>query len=82
VYCRVWGIDSVALDWPWLNSYLDRVWGLHRQATPAQIRGALGFVPAIRWDRRGQWIEIYLPETALARAPSLIAPASADLQHR
>jgi hypothetical protein len=79
VYCRVWALDGGALKWPWLQSYLDRVWGLHRQATAEQIRAALGFVPVVRWDRRGQWIEIYLPETALARASgpneSSVSPA-------
>jgi hypothetical protein len=70
VYCRVWALDGGALDIAWLRSYLDRVWGIHRQATPEQIREALGFVPVIRWDRRGQWIEIYFPESVLARLPS------------
>jgi 4-amino-4-deoxy-L-arabinose transferase-like glycosyltransferase len=67
VYCRVWALDGGALDFAWLRSYLDHYWGVHRQATPAQIRGALGFVPVIRWDRRGQWIEIYLPESVMAQ---------------
>jgi 4-amino-4-deoxy-L-arabinose transferase-like glycosyltransferase len=66
VYCRVWALDGGALNIAWLRNYLDRVWGIHRQATPEQIREALGFVPVIRWDRRGQWIEIYLPETSFA----------------
>ena len=70
VYCRVWALDGGALDIAWLRSYLDRVWGIHRQATPEQIRRALGFVPVIRWDRRGQWIEIYFPESVLAKLPS------------
>lgn len=83
VYCRVWALDGGALDIAWLKNYLDRVWGIHRQATPDQIRGALGFVPVIRWERRGQWIEIYLPESAVAKAgsPSIFAAAT-DLQHR
>jgi hypothetical protein len=79
----VWALDGGALDIAWLRSYLDRVWGIHRQATPEEIRRALGFVPVIRWDRRGQWIEIYLPESVLALAdtPSILA-AAPDLQYR
>jgi hypothetical protein len=74
VYCRVWALDGGALDIAWLRSYLDRVWGIHRQGTPEQIRAALGFVPVIRWDRRGQWIEIYFPESVLAK--NTIAPTN------
>jgi hypothetical protein len=70
VYCRVWGIDSRVMDSTWLRSYLDKMWGINRQATAEQIRGALGFVPVIRWERRGQWIEIYLPESVMASLPS------------
>jgi hypothetical protein len=83
VYCRVWALDGGALDIAWLRSYLDRVWGIHRQATPEQIRSTLGFVPVIRWDRRGQWIEIYLPESKMVNVnPASIVAAAADLQHR
>jgi len=31
-------------------------------ATAEEIRATLGFVPVLRWDRGGQWIEIYLPQ--------------------
>ena len=30
--------------------------------TAEQIRASLGFVPLVTWTRRGQWIEIYVPE--------------------
>jgi 4-amino-4-deoxy-L-arabinose transferase-like glycosyltransferase len=30
-------------------------------ATTDEIRATLGFAPALRWTRGGQWIEIYLP---------------------
>jgi 4-amino-4-deoxy-L-arabinose transferase-like glycosyltransferase len=84
VYCRVWALDGGALDIAWLRNYLDRVWGVHRQATPEQIRGALGFVPVIRWDRRGQWIEIYLPESKMVKLPTQndVEPGENDLQAR
>lgn len=35
----------------------------HPQATEEEIRTGLGFVPLIRWTRRDQWIEIYVPGT-------------------
>jgi len=67
IYCRVWGIDTVPMQWGWLKDYLERNWGVNRQATPEQIRSTLGFVPIVRWDRHGQWIEIYVPETAITK---------------
>jgi hypothetical protein len=67
VYCRVWGLDDHFHPWPWLSRYLERVWGVSRQATAEQIRDALGFTPVIRWAKRGQWIEIYLPQSSFAR---------------
>lgn len=68
VYCRVWGIDNVVMEKiHWLRQYLQTNWGINRQATADQIHGALGFVPVIRWERRGQWIEIYFPESVMAR---------------
>ncbi len=67
VYCRVWGLDEHFHPWPWLSSYLERVWGVSRQATAEQIRDTLGFTPVIRWAKRGQWIEIYLPQSSFAR---------------
>lgn len=30
-------------------------------ATPDEIRATLGFVPILRWERGGQWIEVYVP---------------------
>jgi hypothetical protein len=30
-------------------------------ATSDEIRATLGFAPAVRWTRGGQWIEIYTP---------------------
>jgi hypothetical protein len=32
-------------------------------ATSDEIRATVGFAPALRWTRGGQWIEIYLPVT-------------------
>jgi hypothetical protein len=32
-------------------------------ATTDEIRATVGFAPALRWTRGGQWIEIYLPVT-------------------
>lgn len=60
MYCRTWGLDGGALDFSLVRDVLRRYWGDQEQATPEQIRAGWGFVPVLRWTRRGQWIEIYV----------------------
>ena len=50
------------LDWEWFRRYLRQNWGFHPQATSEEIRAGLGFRPVVKLTRRGQWIEIYVPE--------------------
>ena len=66
VFSRTWALDGGALDYAWVRKYIQLNWGHHIQASPEQIRAALGFVPVLRWARHGQWIEIYLPEREMA----------------
>lgn len=62
VFSQAWGFGGGVMDYEIVRNYLRRYWGYHPQATAAQIRAGLGFVPVLRWTRGGQWIEIYLPE--------------------
>ena len=62
VYSKNWGLDGGALDYEWVREYLRRNWGYYAQATPEQIRAGLGFRPVMKFTRRGQWIEIYVPD--------------------
>ncbi len=62
VFSRNWALDGGALDYEWMRAYLRRNWGYYTQATSDQIRAGLGFRPIVKLTRRGQWIEIYLPE--------------------
>jgi hypothetical protein len=62
VFSEVWGFGGGVMDYEFVRNYLRRYWGYRPQATAEQIRAGLGFVPVLRWTRRGQWIEIYLPE--------------------
>ncbi len=62
VFSRNWALDGGALEYEFVRAYLRRNWGYYTQATPDQIRDGLGFVPVMKLTRRGQWIEIYLPE--------------------
>ncbi len=60
VFSQVWNVPM--MDYEFVQDYLRRYWDYRPQATSEQIRNGLGFVPAVRWMRGGQWIEIYVPE--------------------
>jgi 4-amino-4-deoxy-L-arabinose transferase-like glycosyltransferase len=62
VFCRTWALECGGLDLDLARRYIQSNWGDQRQATSEQIRASLGFVPLVRWTRRGQWIEIYVLE--------------------
>ena len=62
VFSRTWGLDGGTPNLMLLREYVRRNWGWNTPATPEQIRAGFGFVPVLKWTRRGQWIEIYLPE--------------------
>lgn len=62
VFSRERSIDGTWLDTPWAHSLLRRYYDDHPQATEEEIRAGLGYVPLLRWERRGQWIQIYIPE--------------------
>jgi len=70
VFSRTWALDGGALDYQFVRDYLRRNWGYYTQATPEQIRDGWGFVPVLRWTRRGQWIEIYLRDSITASSKS------------
>lgn len=61
VYKRLWPATGTILDIAPLRGVLQRYYEYHPQATAEEIRTELGFVPLMRWERRGQWIEIYRP---------------------
>ena len=62
VFSKNWALDGGAFDYEWVRDYLRRNWGYYTQATTEQIRAGLGFRPVVKLTRRGQWIEIYVPE--------------------
>ncbi|MGH9558779.1 MAG: hypothetical protein ACRD30_06015, partial [Bryobacteraceae bacterium] len=62
VFSRTWEPRGGALEYPWVRDFLRRHWNFIPQATPEEIRANLGFVPRIRWESGGQWIEIYAPQ--------------------
>ncbi len=62
VYSRQYPVEGSWLDATWLDPLLRRLPGYHPQATQDELV-ASGFVSVARWQRRGQWIEIYRRDT-------------------
>jgi len=62
LYSAEWSVKGRLLDIAPIRSLVHIFLDPNITATPDEIRTALGFVPAVRWDRGGQWIEIYTPE--------------------
>ncbi len=59
VFRRLPPIEGTFLDIAPLRGFLGPHY--HPQATEDEIRAKLGFVPLMRWTRRNQWIEVYIP---------------------
>ena len=67
LYSRTWEPDWGVLQWPLVRDFLARYYEYRPQMTAEQVRQRFGLVPIRRWDRGGQWLEVY------ARTP---APAA------
>ncbi len=61
MYSAEWSIKGRLLDNRPVRSLVQAFLDPNINATPEEIRSTLGFVPAQRWERGGQWIEIYVP---------------------
>ena len=59
VYERFWTFEGRALDNNLLRPIIRQYKDYHPQATEAEIHAGAGLIPIHRWDRGGQWIEIY-----------------------
>jgi 4-amino-4-deoxy-L-arabinose transferase-like glycosyltransferase len=62
MYSAEWSVKGRILDIRPIRSLVNTFLDPNINATSDEIRATLGFVPALRWTRGGQWIEIYLPE--------------------
>lgn len=60
VYSRIWDPKWSVLRFGFVRRFLRRYYQYEPEITSEQIRERTGFVPVVRWTRRGQWIEIYL----------------------
>jgi 4-amino-4-deoxy-L-arabinose transferase-like glycosyltransferase len=62
LFSQEWSGEGRLLDIEPVRSVVHRFLDPNINATADEIRTTLGFVPVFRWDRGGQWIEIYAPE--------------------
>lgn len=60
VYARQYPIEGSWLDLAPLDPLLRHLPGYHPQATHDEL-ASHGYIPLARWDKHGQWIEIYAP---------------------
>lgn len=64
LYSRTWEPAGGVTRWPAVQKFLTRFYEYEPQMDAAGVRMHFGLLLAQRWQRRGQWIEIY------ARAPA------------
>ncbi len=62
LYSAEWSVKGRLLDYHPIRSLVSAFLDPNVSATSEEIRSRLGFVPALRWTKGGQWIELYLPE--------------------
>jgi 4-amino-4-deoxy-L-arabinose transferase-like glycosyltransferase len=62
LFSAEWSVKWRVLDIHPIRSLVHSFLDPNINATDDEIRSVLGFVPVLRWDRGGQWIEIYLPQ--------------------
>jgi hypothetical protein len=59
IYSRTWEAPDGAVHWRWVREFLQRYYNYQPQVDAVEIEQLLGMVQTARWERRGQWIEIY-----------------------
>jgi hypothetical protein len=59
LYSRTWEPDWGVLHWPVVEQFLARYYEYGRQMNADEVRQHFGLAPVRRWERGGQWIEVY-----------------------
>jgi 4-amino-4-deoxy-L-arabinose transferase-like glycosyltransferase len=68
VYSRTWEPQWGVIQLDWIRQFLTTFYFYKPQITSEQITKELNLLPIARWERRGQWIEIY----AATRTPNVL----------
>lgn len=70
LYSRTWEPDWGVLRWPAVENFLARYYEYGRPMNTDEVRQRFGLRSVGRWERGGQWIEIYSrPDHASASPP-------------
>ncbi len=67
VYSRTWEPKWGALRFAWVMRFLARYYAYGPDITPEQVTAKMHLALAARWERHGQWVEIYARPDLLAR---------------
>jgi len=59
LYSRTWEPDWGVLHWPVVEQFLARYYEYGRQMNADEVRQHFGLARVRRWERGGQWIEVY-----------------------
>jgi hypothetical protein len=59
IYARTWEPRWRVLRWPPYIAFLRRYYDYEPQISDEEIRARFGFISVARWERHGQWIEVY-----------------------
>ena len=59
LYSRTWEPDWGVLHWPVVEQFLARYYEYGRQMNADEVRQHFDLAPVRRWERGGQWIEVY-----------------------
>lgn len=68
VYSRTWEPKWGVVRFDWIRKVLTDYYFYKPQVTSEEIQRELGLFPVARWERRGQWIEVY----AKTRTPNIM----------
>jgi hypothetical protein len=59
LYSRTWEPSRGVLRWRIVQEFLAQFYEYERQMDSTEVREHFGLAPIERWNKRGQWIEIY-----------------------
>lgn len=59
LFSRTWDPPWSLMRWGPVRAVWERYWDYERDITPAEVQAGLPLELVRRWERRGQWIEVY-----------------------
>ena len=59
LYSRTWEPRWSVLRWLPVREFLGRFYEYEREMSPEEVRARFGLGEVQRWERRGQWVEVF-----------------------